>query len=570
LIDDSSGGTALPGRAVPPKLWSELHESFTGADTMNVHRLLAAGLGVLSLALAPVARGAEEDKDVRALADRIDQRIAAGWGPDVKPAPAAAAAEFFRRVHLDLAGRIPSVTEIRDFLEDDRPDKRRIWVDRILAGAADDSSYRDAHVNHFANVWRAALLAQTNQQALFQQPALEQWLRQRLKGGAGYDQLVRELLTQPTAGNPGLPVAIGTPGDASPVAFFQANEFRPENLAGSTARLFLGVSLECAQCHNHPFAEWTREQFWEYAAFFTDVPQPGRPGQAAQPAARLQRGEIKIMGTEKVVKARFLDGSEPQWEGAGTRPTLVEWMTSSKNPYFARAAVNRMWAYFFGTALVGQSETGRDEGPTAHAQLLDELARAFADHKFDVKFVIRAITTSQTYQRTSAVSHPSHKNARLLARMPLRGLTPEQLFDSLAVATEYQEPPGAGDPFIALRGNPQSPRGQFLAKFPGQEERTDYQTSILQALYLMNNEFIAERTSAKSNRTLATLAAQRTSTARKVESLYLVVLSRKPRPEESERFVKFVDAGAAAGDAGKALADVFWVLLNSPEFLLNH
>src|SRR5262245_10831266 len=112
---------------------------------MTVHRLLAAGLGMLSLALAPVARGADQDKDVRTLATRIDQRIAAGWGSDVKPAPIADDAEFFRRAHLDLAGRIPSVTEARDFLEDDRPDKRRLWVDRILAGNAEDSSYRDTY-----------------------------------------------------------------------------------------------------------------------------------------------------------------------------------------------------------------------------------------------------------------------------------------------------------------------------------------------------------------------------------------------------------------------------------------
>jgi hypothetical protein len=533
---------------------------------MHVHRLLAAGLGVLSLALAPVARGADADKVVRALADRIDQRLAAAWGADTKPAPLADDAEFFRRVHLDLAGRIPSVTEIRDFLEDDRPDKRRIWVERILAGAADDS-YRDAHVNHFANVWRAALLAQTNQQALFQQPALEQWLRQQLKAGVGYDQLVRALLTQTTAVTPGVITGIGDAGAPTPIAFFQANEFRPENFAGSTARLFLGVSLECAQCHNHPFAEWTREQFWEYAAFFTDLPQQPRPGVAAERVAPPPRGSIKIMGTDKVVKARFLDGTEPEWKGAGTRPTLVEWMTSPRNPYFARAAANRLWTHFFGTALVGQSETGGEEGPKAHAELLDELAKAFADHKFDTKFLIRAITASQAYQRTSAVSHPTHKSARLFARMPLRGLTPEQLFDSLATATEYQEPAGAVDPFIAVRGNQQSPRAQFLAKFPGQEARTEYQTSILQALYLMNNEFIADRTNVKANRTLATLAAQRTSTARKIESLYLVVLARKPRAAESERFVKFVDA---ADDSGKALADVFWVLLNSPEFLLNH
>src|SRR5262249_47386815 len=153
----------------------------------------------------------------------------------------------------------------------------------------------------------------------------------------GYDQLVRDLLTQPSAGGPGIPVAVpvGATADASPAAFFQANDFRAENLAGSTARLFLGVSFECAQCHNHPFAEWTRDPFWEYAAFFTDLPQQPRPGAAVQRVAPLPRGEIKVMGTDKVVKARFLDGAEPQWKGAGTRPTLVEWMTSAENPYFA-------------------------------------------------------------------------------------------------------------------------------------------------------------------------------------------------------------------------------------------
>jgi hypothetical protein len=275
------------------------------------------------------------------------------------------------------------------------------------------------------------------------------------------------------------------------------------------------------------------------------------------------------MDSDRVVKARFLDGKEPEWKGNGTRPTLVEWMTAPDNPYFAKAAVNRLWAHFFGVPLVEQADGSADGGPAGYPELLDELAREFAAHNFDVKFLIRAITASRAYQRTSTVTHPSQKDPRLFARMPLRGLSPEQLFDSLAVATEYQES-GSADPLAALRIGPQSARAQFVAKFPGQDQRTDYQTSILQALYLMNNEFIADRASVQKNRTLATLAAQRTSTARKVESLYLVVLSRKPRPDESERYVKYVDAGGAAGDPGKALADVFWVLLNSPEFLLNH
>jgi hypothetical protein len=526
---------------------------------MNQLRLFTISVGVWSLGLTPALRGA--DTEVLALASRIDQRIAAAWNKDVIPAAVADDAEFFRRVHLDLAGRIPSITEIRDFLDDDRPDKRRLWVDRILRADAEDLSYRDAYVNHFANVWRAWLLGQTNQQALFQQPGLELWLRQCLRANLSYDQIVRELLSQ----EPGNIKRGINSRDASASAYYLANEFRPENLAGSTARLFLGVTLECAQCHDHPFAKWSRNQFWEYAAFFTDVRQSFPQNQPGAPSAR---GEIKILGTERVVKARFLDGAEPKWKDDRTRPTLADWMTAPDNPFFAKAAVNRMWGYFFGVGLVNPLEAPGDENRVNCTELLDELARQFRARKYDMKFLIRAITASQTYQRTSAVSHATQKDTRLLARMPLRGLSPEQLFDSLAVAAEYQEP-APMDPRDGFFG-PQSPRAQFLAKFPAQEQKMDYQTSVLQALYLMNSDFVAGQTSVAKNRTLATLADQRTSTARKVESLYLVVLSRKPRPEESERFVKYVDASGPAGDPTKALADVFWVLLNSPEFILNH
>jgi hypothetical protein len=562
---------------------------------MNEHRLWAVSLGVLSLALTQSSRG---DDEVLALAARIDQRIAAAWNKDVVPAPIADDAEFFRRVHLDLAGRIPSVTEIRDFLDDDRPDKRRLWVDRILQADPDDLTYRDAYVNHFANVWRAWLLGQANQpafnqQVVFNQRSFELWLQQRLRNNVGYDQLVRDLLTQELGiffgGNPGKGKSRSDP---TAIPFYLANEFRAENLAGSTARLFLGVSLECAQCHDHPFAKWSRSQFWEYAAFFTDVNRLARQNKSPAP---LQPGEIKIMGTDKVVKARFLDGRQPTWQDDQTRTILAEWMTAADNPFFARAAVNRFWAYFFGAGLVqqldgpltlpspprgetinpgalsprgGEGRVRGEENSVDHAALLDELAREFVAHNYDVKFLIRAITASQTYQRTSAVSDPTQKDTRLLARMPLRGLSPEQLFASLAVATENQDTAPV-DPRASFFGPP-SPRAQFLAKFPAQKQRADYQTSILQALYLMNSDFVAGQTSVQKNRTLATLAEQRTSTARKVESLYLVALSRKPRPEESERFVKFVASGGPAGEPKKALADVFWVLLNSPEFLLNH
>jgi hypothetical protein len=527
----------------------------TQRRTASGLRLFLTPLVLVSLARAPVF--GNDDKQIVALAARIDQRLAAAWGADVKPAPLADDAEFFRRLHLDLAGRIPSIVEIRDFLDDTRPDKRRLWTERILQSNHDDPAYRDTYSHHFATVWRAWLLPQAGQQLLSRPIELEVWLRQRLRSNVGYDQIVRDLLTlDPISGN-----LDGSPYDGSPAAFYQANDLQPENLAASTARLFLGIKLECAQCHAHPFAKWTREQFWEYAAFFADVPRAARPGGAGKLDPR---EGIKIMGTDKVAKARFLNGAAPHWTNARTRPTLAAWMTASDNPYFARAVVNRLWSYFFGAGLVEQLDSPPEDQNAAHSALLEELARAFVASKYDLKFLIRVLVATQAYQRTSTVSPSIQPDQKLFVRMPLRGLSPEQLFDSLAVATERSENAVEQDQFVL--GEPASPRAQFAAKFPNQEQKNDYQTSILQALYLMNNEFIARQTSVRKNPTLTTLAEQQTSNASKVESLYLVVLSRKPRPQESKRFADYIDTG----DPNANLADVFWILLNSPEFILNH
>src|SRR5207237_3903930 len=183
------------------------------------------------------------------LAARIDHHVAAGWdAARVRPAPAAADAEFLRRVSLDLAGRIPSVSEARDFLDDRRPDKRRRLVDRLLAGPR--------YVTHFPQVWRALFLPESNAnyQARFLVPGFEAWLRKQLRANAGYDVMARELLTTPI-NNQGLQFAFGGgQGEPTPFAFYLAKDLKAENLAAATSRLFLGVKLECAQCHTRPFA----------------------------------------------------------------------------------------------------------------------------------------------------------------------------------------------------------------------------------------------------------------------------------------------------------------------------
>jgi hypothetical protein len=532
---------------------------------------------------APVAASAA-DRDIEALAAKIDAYFLKRWAAaKVEPAPLADDAEFMRRVYLDIVGRIPRVSEARAFLTDQAPDKRRRLVERLLNNPG--------YVRHFADVYRALWMSEANTSftGRFLIPGFETWLRNRLMKNTPYDQMVRELLTIPV--EPGRGFFFGDTGE-NPVAFIQSKEFKPENLAGSTARLFLGVRLECAQCHDHPFATWKREQFWALAAFFAGIRSQSN-GDFVLPMAELNdRREIAMPGSERVVQAGFLDGSEPQWKfKVNPRATLADWVTAPDNRFFARAAVNRMWTELFGMGLIDPvDDMMGSETQVHHPELLDELAKEFAAHKFDLKFLIRALTSSQAYQLTSGATDKSQAEASLFAKMALRSLTPEQMFDSLAEAVGFQEV--RLDPRFFGQNNV---RSTFLEKFANRSEKaTEAQTSILQAMTLMNGKFIGDATSLDRSETLAGLVdIPWMGTPEKIETLYLATLSRKPRPDELSRLVSYVDRNAREFLIGKALdavqgvaakrsvkdktksknealADVLWALLNSSEFILNH
>jgi hypothetical protein len=516
--------------------------------------------------------GTSEDPraDARALAERIDKLIesrAAAAG--VRLAPPADDPEFFRRLCLDLNGRIPSLLEIRDFLDDDAPGKRADWIERVLAKETADG--KSPYARHFAAVLRSWMLSGStnNIQAQIQQPQFEAWLEQRLRADKGYHRIVRDLLTNQAGpvGGGFAPGAMGGPG--SPAAFYFDNENKAENLAGTTSRVFLGVKLECAQCHKHPFAKWTKNQFWEYAAFFGRFTPP-QPGKRPLPVA-LKPGEIRIGTTDKIARARFFDGKQPDLKaGVDARVALVDWMTAADNPYFARAAADHVWTYFFGVSLLERITEPHDDGLPTHPDLLNLLAKEFRDHQYDVKFLVRAIVSTRAYQRSSRSPSGGKQDVFYFARMPVRGLSPEQLFDSVAEATDYREAPGMAGPQFQPFNAPQTPRRQFLAKFAGQDRRSEAHTSILQALFMMNGKFLAERTKLENNTSLQTLMTSPASATRRLETLYLLVLSRLPRPDEAERLVRYLEGGGPAHNQGRALADVYWVLLNSGEFCLNH
>jgi hypothetical protein len=322
-------------------------------------------------------------------------------------------------------------------------------------------------------------------------------------------------------------------------------------MAATTARVFLGVRLECARCHDHPFVKWKRQQFWEFTAFFS-------------------RGQVQIPNSNRTAKARLLVGTTPAKEGGDPRETLADWVTHKDNPFFARALVNRLWRHFFGIGLVDPVDGIGEDRPASHPELLDELARAFADHKYDVNFLIRAITASKTYGLSSVLSDEGQRDPRRFARAPIRGLTAEQFYDSLAVVTGKGAPldlgPGQGIPLNSFGS-----RTDFLARFAAGGKPLEAESSILQALHLMNGRPMADASSLTQNPLLRTVAdAAEMTTAQRIEDLYLLALARRPRPEESARLVKYVEAGGPRGDRKQALADVYWALLNSPEFSLNH
>jgi hypothetical protein len=534
-------------------------------------------VGVVAFALAPAwGQTTAYNKDaVKALAKQIDDHLAKVW-KKAKVTPAAKAEDhiFFRRLNLDLNGCIPDLIAIDDFLSNDDRDKRWIWVDQMLESKE--------HARHMANVWRNTIIGnQTNPQFQFQMGQFENWLRSRIDKNIPLDQTVMQLLTAQQGGpnQPGIG-RMDPNGAESPQLFFQVNENKAENLAGATSRLFLGVKIECAQCHKHPFAKWTQDQFWEFAAFYSSpqfqpkgkgpaVPQPGfQPGR-----------EILVPGTDRIVKAKYLNGKEPNWEGTNNaRKTLAEWVTAKDNPYFARAMADHLWSYLMGVSLLEPILEPSDDNLMTHPELLDALAKALIDNNFDAKFLIRAIVHSDAYQRSSGgVKLADKEDYQLFIRMPMRSLSPEQIYDSVVAATtsphsdlrkQLMQMPNPQQFFNP--GQNQAPRAQFLTKFQNQDRRHEPQTSILQALFMMNGKMLADRTKLSENEDLRTLAGQKTTHDQRLKSLYMMVLSRPPREAEYQRLVPYLERGGTTGSLGDAVTDIYWALLNSSEFLLNH
>lgn len=522
---------------------------------MSARFSMLAGL-VLSLFLLQSAPAA--DDTTSAMSARVDGLLAAKWKvAAVEPGKPAPDAHFLRRAYLDLTGVIPSVGEVRVFLADETPDKRRRLIDHLLN--------KPNHATHLANAWRDVMLPRQNSNAfqVNRTAVFDRWLRGHFVENTPYDKMVRELLT-----------AGGQANQTGPVLYYTTLELKPEKLAASTSEIFLGVQIQCAQCHDHPFDKWKQQDFWGYAAFFARIQQPTNPQQrVAFQVVEGTTGEVKLPETDEVVLPKFLNETDVVADSGLTRRVqLANWMTSGKNPYFARATVNRIWAMLFGYGLVDPDDDFGDHNPPSHPQLLDELAADFVASGFDLRRMIRLLANTQAYQLTSEVLADESIDPRLFSRMSVKSLTPEQVYDCLSEAVRQREAVGSTGATSAFGRQLDQRKQAFLAKFEAPaQRRTDFESGIPQALTMMNGEFLVTATDVEGSDLLAALIdAPFFTNEDRVEILFLSTVARFPRTDEREKFVDYVKTGGPTKDSNKALSDVLWALLNSSEFMLNH
>jgi hypothetical protein len=522
-------------------------------------RCLPAGLVLLAaIALPPLVSpvSGEEDADALAAAEamtaRVDELLVERWSAEgVTPAPQAGDAELLRRAFLDLNGTIPKAAEVLAFLHDERPDKRARLIDELLS--------RPAHATHLANIWRGMLLpGDADVQAAGGAAGFHAWLRDQFTRNVRYDNVVADLL-----------VARGSGRQVGPALFYTALDLKPEEVAASTSRIFLGVQIQCAQCHDHPTDGWKQADFWGYAAFFARIQQ--RQGQRADllQVVDADSGEVTLPGTETVIAPKYLDAPlAREGEDESRRRQLAIWLVSRNNPFFARASVNRAWSVLFGRGLVDPVDDMSERNPPSHPELLAELAEYFTESGCDLRMLFRVLANTKVYQLSSENPGGDEPPPELYARMAIKSLSPDQLFDSLAEATRRRE---AANAARRAGGGLDAARMEFTARFqaPGQAA-TEFQAGIPQALTMINGRAIAEAADPAASPLLAALEAPFLSDADRVDALFLSTLSRPPSDEERSRFTEYVAAGGPAGDRRKALGDALWALVNSAEFVLNH
>jgi hypothetical protein len=478
----------------------------------------------------------------------------------IAPSELSSDAMFCRRVYLDLIGLIPTPEQVTAFLDDRRPDKRARLIDELLK--------RPEYVDFWTLKWADRLGCNQRFTGVKGAISFHRWIRDQIARNVPFDRFVRAVVT-----------AQG-PNFTNPPASFYRRLRIPEDAVETVSQLFLGVRVGCAKCHNHVAERWTQDDYYGMAAFFSQVRYKSGPQAYAlynkEETVFLASGsEVRQPRTGLVMKPKPLGA--PAVEPAADqdrRELLVDWLVAPANPFFAQAAVNRIWYHLMGRGIVEPVDDLRESNPPASAELLEALADDFRAHGFDVERTIRLILNSRVYQLSSVPNEFNDDDARYFSHARVRMLSAEQLLDSSCLAS------GVPEKLFNLPAGTraaQIPDGElvhpFLKDF-GQPARADAcecergsDTTLEQALQIVGGRTLHKKVVAADNR-IGNLLRSGIDDAGLVDQLFLATLSR--RPSAGERGVAVATLAAAPGNRRRAAEDLFWTLLNHPEFLFQH
>ncbi len=464
-------------------------------------------------------------------------------------------AAFIRRAYIDIVGLVPSASEVQEFVNNMSTGKRADLIDRLL----DRREFADLWVMKFAEL----LQIRSNQDQFSYKAALlyYNWLQDRFTKNTPIDQIIKEMLT-----------AEGS-NFKNPAASYYQIEKDTLKTAENVAQVFMGMRIQCAQCHNHPFDRWTMNDYYGFAAFF---PQVSRK-QGDDPRETLiyakADGEVKHPVTQKSVAPKFLGGERPEVpKGADRREMLADWMTSTNNPFFARNMANVVWAHFLGKGIIDPVDDVRVSNPASNPELLEALGGKFMDYKYDFKKLVRDICNSRTYQLSTRANESNALDDRNFSHASIRRMRAEVLLDVINQITESNDkfqglPRGARAVEIA-DGNVNN---YFLTTF-GRATRTTpcscevrVEPNLSQALHLLNGD--ATQGKITSGGVVKKLLRQNKDPMSAVEDLYMRCLARVPTAPEKTKLKGYFGAGKTDE---QVLTDIFWALLNSKEFIFNH
>jgi len=478
---------------------------------------------------------------------------------NIAPSQTASDAVFIRRAFLDAAGILPTAEETERFLEDARPDKRTRLIDSLLE--------RDEYVDYWAYKWSDLFLVSSRKLPRTEMWSFYRWIRDGVQSNKPWDVFVREVFT-----------GTGSTREHGGLNYFVIHK-DPIDLTENVTLSFLGQRLTCARCHNHPLEKWTQKQYYQMANVFSriGIKNGAEPGESVIFAKT--SGNINHPRLLRPLEPTPLDGKPQKLDSpVDRRLAFAAWLTSAENPFFARAVVNRVWANFMGRGLVHPVDDVRATNPASNEELLSALTKDFVEHKFDLKYLVRTIMNSGTYQLSSEPNATNASDDRFYSRYIVKRLPAEVILDAMSqvtgVPSHFEDYP---EGMRALQLPDSMVPSQFLTSF-GRPPRVTCEASerssdpnVAQALHVINGATLNRKLSAPEG-AAAEYVKLGLSERRVLDQLFLSAYSRFPTPGETKGLTSELDPyWAEKGEARKlALEDVMWAVLTSKEFLFNH